>query len=518
MTDISKRIANLSPAKLGLLARRLMGEGEGEFRAQLITRRPDGLPSAPLSFAQERLWFLHGLEPESAVYNVPRAFRLRGRLDLGVLERALSEIVRRHDALRTTFADGDEGPVQLVSPHVPVNVPVTDLRALPAAEREATALHAAGEEVTRPFDLRRGPVFRARLLRLADEDHLALFTIHHIVSDAWSAGLMVGELVALYRAFAAGRPSPLAELPIQYADFAHWQRGWLRGAVLDELLEHWRRRLGDAPKSLGLPIDRPRPEAQDFRGVRRVQTLGREQTAALRALSRGEKSTLFTTLLAAFGVLLNFLTGSEDFVVGSPIANRSRAETKGLIGFFVNALALRADLSGDPTFRELLARVRETMRQAFAHQDLPFDRLVKVLRPERTLSHMPLFQVVFQMNNTPKPDFALPGLTMEPVETGVLSVPFDLVMHASESGDELVLVLECQRALFNDSTMRRHLAVYEAALGEVTSRPEARLSELRGALAEANGRWRAEHERQLEESALEKFKTARRRAVVHKPA
>jgi hypothetical protein len=514
MIDAAQRIAQLSPAKLGLLAERLMGEPQRDRLLQPIPCHVGPTGPAPLSFAQERLWFLYRLEPESAVYNIPRAFRLTGDLNFSVLERCLTEIVRRHETLRTSFEEVEGKPVQSVGPPFTVTIPLHDLRELPEAERESVARRLAAEEALKPFDLKRGAMFRAQLLRLQDDEYLALFTIHHIVSDAWSAGVLLGELVTLYRAFSADLPSPLAELPIQYADFARWQRS-SQGKRLDEMTAYWRSQLSGANDSLKLPTDRPRPEVQDFSGARHTITLAKKLTLAIKTLSRQERTTLFTTLLTAFNLLLYFHSGQEDIVVGSPIANRTRFESKGLIGFFVNTLALRTDLTGDPTFRELLARTSEMTRQAFANQDLPFDRLVKVMKPERSLSHMPLFQVVFHMNNAPKAEFALPGLKLSALQTGALTVPFCIVVHATEvASDELLLALEYQTALFDASTTSRLLAELVSVLEVVTARPNATLSELRELYVETERRQKINRETRLEEVTRQKLATVRRRVVV----
>ncbi|HEU4595289.1 MAG TPA: amino acid adenylation domain-containing protein, partial [Pyrinomonadaceae bacterium] len=315
--------------------------------------------ATPLSFAQQRLWFLDKLEPGSAAYNMPTALRLTGRLDAAALGRTLGEVVRRHEVLRTTFVEVDGSPVQVIAPASEVSLPVTDLSALDAGEREAEAQRLTQQEARRPFDLAAGPLLRAALLRLSEQEHVLLVTMHHIVSDGWSTGIFIREMSALYAAFTSGEESPLEELPVQYADYAAWQRQYLSGEVLDAQLSYWRGQLGGAPALLELPTDRPRPPAQSYRGATHSFILPGELTSALRELSQREGCTLFMTLLAGWQALLSRYSNQQDVVVGTPIANRTRVETEGLIGFFVNTLALRTDLSGDPTFRELLARVRE---------------------------------------------------------------------------------------------------------------------------------------------------------------
>ncbi|HEX8559851.1 MAG TPA: amino acid adenylation domain-containing protein, partial [Pyrinomonadaceae bacterium] len=409
----------------------------------------------PLSFAQQRLWFLHQLEPAGAAYNMPVAFRLSGRLDVSALERALNEMVSRHEILRTTFDVLDEQPVQLVSAAAQTLTPaLMDLSALPATEREAEAARLAEEEVGRPFDLGAGPLLRALLLRLGAEEHVLLLTAHHIISDGWSQGVLIGELGVLYEAFAAGRESPLPPLPIQYADFAEWQRGWLQGEELERQLAYWRGRLAGAPPSLELPTDRARPPAQSFNGARESFALSRELSSRLAELSLREDATLYMTLLAAFKVLLSRCAGQSDIVVGTPVANRGREELEGLVGFFVNTLALRTDLSGDPTFLELLGRVREVCLGAYAHQDAPFEMLVEELRPVRDASRNPLFQVMFALQNTPEPAFGQSELVASPFEVKTGRAQFDLTLDAAEADGQIQCSLVYNTDLFDARTVR----------------------------------------------------------------
>ncbi|MGH7931425.1 MAG: condensation domain-containing protein, partial [Candidatus Binatia bacterium] len=355
-------------------------------------------PTLPLSFAQERLWFLDQLEPGSTVYNMPGVFRLKGPLNVAVLKQSLNEIVRRHEALRTTFRSVEGSPQQVVASGLTLPLPVMDLSHRCESDRENEARRLAAEEARRPFDLSRGPLLRAILLRLHQEEHFLLLNMHHIVSDGWSMGVFFREISVLYEAYSNGKPSPLAELPIQYADYAVWQRNRLQGEVLETQLSYWEKQLEDI-STLDLPTDRPRPAAQSFRGARLSLELSKELTEGLKALSRKERVSLFMTLLAAFQTLLHRYTGRDDIAVGSPIAGRNRAEIEGLIGFFINTLVLRADLSGNPTFRELLARVREAALGAYDHQDVPFEKLVQELHPERNLNQSPLFQVMFVLQN-----------------------------------------------------------------------------------------------------------------------
>ncbi|HEX8273806.1 MAG TPA: amino acid adenylation domain-containing protein, partial [Longimicrobiaceae bacterium] len=434
--------------------------------------------AVPLSFAQERLWFLDRLQPGSAFYNVPAALRLSGGLDARALGRALGEIVRRHEALRTTFAEAEGSPVQIVAPFGGFELPVEDLAGLGESEREATAKRRAAEDAARPFDLRRGPLFRAALLRLDVEEYVLLLCMHHVVSDEWSMGVLFGELAALYAAYREGGESPLPELAVQYADYAVWQREQLQGEVLERQIGYWKERLAGAPELLELPADHPRPAVQTFRGAAEPVALQGELLERLEALSRREGVTLYMTLLAAFQALLSRYSGSEDVVVGSPIAGRTRRETEGLIGFFVNTLVLRSDLSGDPSFREVLRRVRETTLGAYEHQEVPFERLVAELRPERSLSHSPLVQVIFALQNAGGAAGTLPGLQLQPVETELESAKFDLILGVAATPQGLQGEFSYATDLFERATIARMLGHLERVLEQVADDAEVRLGAL----------------------------------------
>ncbi|MGA9917346.1 MAG: condensation domain-containing protein, partial [Paraburkholderia sp.] len=432
----------------------------------------------PLSFAQQRLWFIDQLDPGNSVYNFPVAVRLKGSLNLVALEKSLNEIVRRHEALRTTFSMVDGQPAQVIASTLSIALPIVDLRALAEVERENEVQRLVVEEARRPFDLASGPLLRAKVLQLADDEQVGLLTMHHIVSDGWSAGILIREMAALYLAYCAGSPSPLPELPIQYADFAHWQREWLQGAVLQRQLDYWKEQLDGAPPLLELPEDHPRPAVQTFRGGHQSLLLPKAIGSALKALSRNEAATLFMTLLAAFKVLLHCYTGHDDLVVGTPVANRNRLEIEGLIGFFVNALVLRTDLSGNPTFRELMRRVRKVCVDAYAHQDLPFERLVEELHLERDLSRNPLFQVMFVLQNSPVNAVELPGLSLNPVIADGGTTHFDLTLHIVDTEQGLVATAAYNTDLFNADTTTRMLAHFQTLLEAIVKGPDRHLSEL----------------------------------------
>ncbi len=477
---LSRRLESLSPKQRRLLELRLARERSAEPGGRIPPLPRDGRPF-PLSFAQQRLWFLDQLEPGSSWYNMPIPLRLRGRLDVAALAAALAELERRHEAWRTTFAlagEGAETAVQIVGPPTGLPLPLIDLGALPAQAREAELLRLAQREALRPFDLARGPLVRAVLFSVAGDDHALLLSLHHVVCDGWSLGVLVREMGALYDAFSHRRPSPLPALPIQYADFAAWQREHLAGAVLERLLAYWKERLAGLPPLLELPTDRPRPGVQTFRGTTLPVALPPGTTAAVQALSRRAGSTPFMTLLAAFLALLHRYTSRTDLVVGSPIANRGRAEIEGLIGFFVNTLVLRADAAGDPPFSELLARVQAVAAGAYAHQDLPFETLVDEIAPERQLSHNPLFQVMFLLQNAPMPELAISGLTFSALPMRASTSKFDLSLFLWEAEPELIAYFEYNTDLFDAATVARMAEHFTSLLSGALAAPERRLSAL----------------------------------------
>ncbi len=441
----------------------------------------------PLSFAQQRLWVIDQIDPGTPVYNIPTALRLAGPLDLAALSAAFSEVLRRHEVLRARFVlDADE-PRQAFAPAAPVAIPVADLSALPPALREAEAHRLASREARRPFDLQHGPVFRAGLLRLSGEEgmeeHVVLVTLHHIASDGWSKEILFGEVGVLYEAFSQGRPSPLPELPIQYADFAVWQRNWLRGEVLEAQLAYWRQTLGASDPVLALPTDRPRPAVQSTRGAVQHLTFSRELTDALQALARREGGTLFMVLLGAWQVLLSRYSGQEEIRVGTPIAGRNRVEVEGLIGVFANTLVLRAEIQGQRGFRDLLARVREGALEAHSHQDLPFEKLVAELQPERAMDHTPLFQAMFVMNPVSRVA-GLRGLSASPVAAATETAKFDVNLELTETLSGLAGTLEFNADLFDRATVQRLIAHLESLLAGVAAdsgRPLARIGLLSAA-------------------------------------
>jgi amino acid adenylation domain-containing protein len=449
--------------------------GEGEVGGAIP--HADRSRPIPLSFAQERLWFLEQLDPGSPVYNVPFGLMLEGPLDADALGRAMEEVVRRHEVLRTAFEPGDAGPVQRVLPPAAFRMEVADLSAVPEGAREAEAEQRMAAEGRRAFDLRRGPLVRATLYPIRPALHGLAIVMHHAATDAWAGTVLLRELSALYEAFRRGEPSPLPELPLQYADFAAWQRAWLGGDELARQLAYWRGNLGGAPATLELPYDRPRPAVQDLRGDTHGFALTPGAARAARELARAGGATVFMVMLAAFAAVLRRWSGQDDLVIGTPIINRPRRELEGLIGFFSNTLPLRADLSGDPSFRALLGRVRETTLQAYAHQDVPFEKLVDELKAERSLSHAPLFQVMLTHQAAEKGGPAALGeARMAGRESALGTSRFDLTVGVVEAGDEIIGGVEYARALFDGATVARMMEHLDAVLRAAGQDPDAPLS------------------------------------------
>ena len=430
-----------------------------------------------LSFSQQRLWFLSQLEPDNPVYNEPKALRIRGSLDIDNLKKALDAIVARHEVLHTIFSSIDGNPVAALNENRSVALPLIDLSERPTVHREAEVRHLLREVTHRPFNLGRDLMLRAALFRMDKEDHVLLLVVHHIASDGWSSTIFFREISALYCAFITGSPSPLPNLPIQYADFAAWQRHWLQGEVLESQLFYWKKQLEGAPAVLNLPTDRPRPIVQSFRGARQSIELSKELTQGLKALSQEEEATLFMTLLAGFLTLLHRYTGQAEMLVGSPVANRTRLELEGLIGCFINTLVLRVNVRDDPSFLELLRRVRDVCLEAYSHQDLAFEKIVEELQPQRDLSRSPLVQVMFQMRNVPKRVLRLPATEIKEMEFDHGIAKFDLALAMADAGENLTGSLEYNTDLFNDTTIERMLGNYQTLLESMVALPEQRLSE-----------------------------------------
>ncbi|HEY9883152.1 MAG TPA: condensation domain-containing protein, partial [Thermosynechococcaceae cyanobacterium] len=440
----------------------------------------------PLSFAQQRLWFIDQLEKGNPAYNISVGIHLKGSLDVRVLERSFKEIVRRHEALRTSFSIAEGQPVQVIAPSVTVTLPVVDCQQLLELKRDSEVQRLATEEAQQPFDLTREPLWRVKLLRLGEQEHILLLTLHHIIGDEWSVEVFIREMAVLYKAFLAGSPLSLPELPVQYTDFAYWQRQWLQRELLETQLSYWKQQLNGVPSVLQLPTDHPRPAVQTYRGARQSLELPKsladaicasQQRFAIATLSRQEGVTPFMVLLAAFQTFLYRYTGQDDISVGSPIANRNRSELNPLIGFFVNTLVLRTDLRENPSFRELLSRVRQVALGAYAHQDLPFDQLVEALRPVRDASYTPLFQVSFALRKAPQLE-EIPELALSLLNVETFTAQFDLSLFVDITEQGLIASVEYNTDLFEAATITRILGHFQNLLEGIVSNPDQRLSDL----------------------------------------
>lgn len=432
----------------------------------------------PLSFSQERLWFIQQLQPDSSAYNVSLAFRLQGLLNISVLEDSLNEIIQRHEALRTTFLASENQPVQVISPNLNLTLPVVDLQELSERERETQVFQLVKNEVEQPFDLEQGSLLRFSLVQVREHEYVLLLSVHHIAFDGWSEGVLWRELTALYTAFSTGKPSPLSKLPIQYADFAVWQRQWLQGQVIDTQLDYWKQQLAGSPPLLELPTDRVRSPIQTNRGGIKHFQLDFHLTQKLKSLSEKSGATLFMTLLTSFVILLSRYSNQEDILVGSPIANRNCSEIESLIGFFVNILVLRTDVSGNPSFWELLQKVRQAAIEAYSHQDVPFEKVVEALQPERNLSYSPLFQVMFILQNTPLGKLELPGLSLTRLEIENSTAKYDLTLSMIESEQGISGSLEYNSYLFEQATITRIIGHFVTLLEGIVTNPQQAISEL----------------------------------------
>ena len=481
--DLPLRAIFEAPTVAGVAAkidrvRGAFGSNQSATSTQGKVRRVPRDQTLPLSFAQQRVWFLDQLDPNNSLYNIPHALRMRGELNVSALEHGLNEIVHRHEALRTTFASEKGQPRQVIAPSLTLRLGRVDLTASPEREREARARQLAYDEGQQPFNLVQGPLIRATLVQMTSDDHIFCFTMHHSVSDAWSTAVLLDELSFLYEAFVAGKPSPLPPLEIQYADYAAWQREWLQREVLEEQLSYWRGKLQGAPPLLALPTDYPRPDVQTTAAALVSIPFPRELAETLKEFNRLEGATLFMTLLTAYNALLSRLAQQEQIVVGTVVANRTSVETEKLIGFFANLLALRTDLSGKPTFRELLARVKETALGAYAHQDMPFDKLVEELQPERKLSHNAIVQVLFAVQNVPKQRRELTGLELSKFEGELTDAKFDLRLVVVETTDGITGHWIYKTALFRAETVQQIARRFATLLGNALQSPDARLSTL----------------------------------------
>jgi non-ribosomal peptide synthetase component F len=477
MDKITERLLQFSPENRALILKRLRNKIEDNANKSIpvVIRESNILP---LSFSQEHQWFIEQFNPNSPLYNLPNIVRMKGHLNIDALEKSFTEIVNRHEVLRATFTLLDGQPVQMFSPPQSLTLPILDLSHLNEEDREYQFKQLASEDSRRSFNLSTGPLYRASLLQLSDEEHILLINFHHIVFDAWSSGVLVREFTALYNAFNNGQPSPLPKLPIQYIDFAQWQQQQLQGSLMEKQISYWKKKLaGDLP-ILELPADRSRPSVQTFHGAVYSLTLPKSLSELIVGISRQQEVTLFMAFLAAFKVLLHRYTGQEDIIVGSPTSGRNNPQTHDLIGFFVNTLALRTNFSKQQTFSELLAQVREVALSAFSHQDLPIGKVVEALQPERSSSHSPLFQVMFTYQNTPMPDLDFSGMTVTLEQNAGDTAKFDLSLDVFENVEGFVCVFEYNTDLYNVDRITRLAGHFQKLLEGIVANPEQKVSEL----------------------------------------
>jgi amino acid adenylation domain-containing protein len=476
-SDTAEKRSKLSPAKLALLEKRLRGEAAGKAPRSRISRRQQE-NFVPISFAQQRLWFLDQLEPESPAYNISTAFKLSGSLDVEALSTAINAVVARHEILRTSFRVLERGPVQVISAELTPNLPLEDLSNLREATQQDELRRLATENARRPFDLTRCPLFRTHLVRLSETEHILLLTIHHIISDAWSFDIFFREMTEAYVSYRDNNDSTLEELPVQYADFSVWQRDWAEKGALAQQLAYWRKQLADPPDALDLPTDKPRPQQLSFRGALQSAEFSGALIEGLRGLARQENVTLFMLLLAAFNALLARYSGQDDILVGSPIAGRHHMETESLIGLFVNTMVLRTHLSGNPSFRELLRQTKENTLAAYANQDVPLEKLVEELRPARGVGHSPFFQVMLDFKRAIGSGSQAANWQIENLELDRGTARADLLLFLTEEENSLACVLEYSTDLFEPATMKRLLRHFEVLLAGVVRNPNQRVSEL----------------------------------------
>ena len=521
---LAKRIEMATETELGLASPPIKhGRREGDLPLETATKAELGLAlppikrgrregDLPLSLAQTRLWFLDQLDPGNPSHSLFTTLRLTGAFNLKVFEQSLNEIVRRHEILRTNFIQVNDEPVQVISPTLTLTIPVIHIQ--DSLDRDEQIQQFTIAEANRPFNLSKEPLLRLFFLQINPTEGILLLTIHHIISDGWSMGLLLKEITVLYKAFNSKQPSPLPELSIQYCDFAIWQRQWLQGQVLQTQLDYWQQQLGNNLPTLRLPTDRPRASVQTFRGAKQMVVLSPQLSQKLKNLSKSIKGTLFMTLLAAFQTLLHYLSGQDEIVVGTDIANRKPSETEELIGFFVNQLVLRINVGEHQSFRELLERVRQTALEAYAHQDLPFDKLVEVLNPERNLSQTPLFQVKFVLQNAPMPTLEFGGLTLEALTIDRGTARFDLLLNMTDMETGLIGLLEYNTDLFNGTTIARFLGLFETLLNYIVTEPDIKLSDIAKTLAKEDEQQRNVKAEVYQQTARQKLMRVKRKSAI----
>ncbi len=476
--EIAKKLTSFSDKQRHKLIELITKEGIDILKLPIVPAIKKS-NNISLSWAQERLWFLNQLEGKSVTtYNMPAAIRISSNLDINILQKALSEIVQRHESLRTSFHTENDKPIQIINPEAKININLLDLRQLEITERETLVTEQAKLEATTPFDLENAPLIRCNLLQLSVSEYVLLITMHHIISDGWSMGILIQELFSLYQAFIQGKSSPLAQLPIQYADFAVWQKQYLSGEVLSTQLDYWKQQLSGIPDLLQLPTDFPRPNVKTYQGRTISFNINTDLTNKLQTFSRESGTTLFMTLYAAFTTLLYRYSGQSDIVVGSPIANRNRNEIEGLIGFFANTLVLRTQFENNPSFKDLLKQVSATTLKAYENQDVPFEQVVEALQPQRSLNYSPLFQVMFVLQNTPMNTLELSGMSLQPLSSQAQTAKFDLAVSVEQTSKELMVSWEYSTELFHGSTIGRMAAHYQNLLEAILSNPQLHVNEI----------------------------------------
>src|SRR5215213_6547452 len=508
-SDRSERLKNLSPAKRALLMKALQ-DGIRPVEMPAAIPRFHDRENAPLSFAQQRLWFIDQLQPGSPLYNQPVAARLSGELEVKALERRLNEIERRNEAIRTSIVTRECKGVQVIRDWVYTSLEQVDLSAIGEPEREREGMRIAEEEAAEGFDLSRGRLMRVKLIRKGEQEHELLYTMHHIISDGWSMGVVVKEMGELYESYRKGEESGLEELEVQYADYAKWQREWLRGEELEREMSYWREQLGGELAVMELPVKKGRKQRPGLSGWQELIEVKNELADGLKKMNRQEGVTMFMTLLSAYGILLSPYARQEEVRVLTLNAGRARAETKGLIGFFLNNLVLQVDLRGNPTFRELLARVRAMALGAYAHQELPFSKLIEELHPERTLSRTPLGQAVLNFQPFERTTFELKGLTISPFNIPAKLMPLELAKHVTDLGDEMLVSLQYNTDLFYASTIKGMLGSFETLLSAIQDRPDLRLDQLKEIVEKSNAQMQVEERENINRARLQKFAAIKR--------
>nr|WP_267255904.1 amino acid adenylation domain-containing protein [Nostoc sphaeroides] len=498
------------------LAKEIEKLKQAELQLNLPKMEPASrLNKVPLSFAQQRLWYLGQLQPNTTAFNIFDAVRIVGSINISALEKSLNEIVRRHEVLRTNFTVVNGEPVQVIAPYLTLKINILNLSELPDTEREDTANKLVQEEAAKPFSLDKDPLVRVTLVRLTEADYLLLFTMHHIISDGWSTGILIKELIRLYEAFCLGKSSPLLELSIQYVDFAIWQRQCFQGEILENQLSYWKQQLKNLP-TLKLPTDYPRPDIAMYQGAKQTLTLNTTLIERVKNLSFKQGSTIFMTLLAAFKAVLHYYSGQEDIVIGTDVANRNIAETEGLIGFFVNQLVLRTPLTDNPTFAGLLQRVREVTLEAYSHQDLPFDVLVNTLNPERNLNLSPLFQAKLIFDNTQRSTIEIPGLQISSIQIPKTSTQLDLILRLTENSQGMIANLEYNTDIFAHITITQILKYWEIVLNQVVDNSNVKLKELVDAIAAVDAEQKNLAKVKHKQDIQQKIKTIKRKTLNHK--